>query len=215
MHRPATDPDRTSPSEVPLQYIPHPLTHSWIVIMPEKGNDSLLASRMGWVKSNRNSRTLRKKKLKKKKKEVQARGILYRGGGLWRRNFCHLLSQPGDDSFNYRKSTLPKEPSHTQNVLLERLKILNHLESAKMKVLVAQSCPTLLQRHKLYPTRLLCPWDSPGKNIGGVAISFSRGSLWPRNHTQVSCIAARFFTVWATREALLERLETLNHLKAL
>ena len=47
--------------------------------MPEKGNDSLLASHMGWVKSNRNSRTLREKKLKKKK-EVQARGILYRGG---------------------------------------------------------------------------------------------------------------------------------------
>ena len=36
-----------------------------------------------------------------------------------------------------------------------------------MKVLVAQSCPTLLQRHELYPTRLLCPWDSPGKNTGG------------------------------------------------
>ena len=40
-------------------------------------------------------------------------------------------------------------------------------KSAKMKVLVAQSCPTLLQRHELYPTRLLCPWDSPGKNTGG------------------------------------------------
>ena len=29
------------------------------------------------------------------------------------------------------------------------------------------------------------------------AISFSRGSSWPRNHTQVSCIADRFFTIWA------------------
>ena len=32
--------------------------------------------------------------------------------------------------------------------------------------LVAQSCQTLLQPHELYPTRLLCPWDFPGKNTG-------------------------------------------------
>ena len=48
---------------------------------------------------------------------------------------------------------------------------------------------------------LLCPWDSPGKNTGGVAILFSRGSSQPREWTWVSCIAERFFTVWATREA--------------
>ena len=29
----------------------------------------------------------------------------------------------------------------------------------------AQSFPTL-QPHGLQPTRLLCPWDSPGKNTG-------------------------------------------------
>ena len=34
-----------------------------------------------------------------------------------------------------------------------------------------------------------------------VAISFSRGSLWPRNWTQVSCIRGRPITVWATRES--------------
>ena len=30
---------------------------------------------------------------------------------------------------------------------------------------VTQSCPTL-QPHELKPTRLLCPWDSLGKNTG-------------------------------------------------
>ena len=30
-----------------------------------------------------------------------------------------------------------------------------------------------------------------------VAISFSRGSSWTRDGTQVSCIAGRFFTIWA------------------
>ena len=33
-----------------------------------------------------------------------------------------------------------------------------------------------------------------------VAISFLRGSSQPRDWTWVSCIAGRFFTVWATRE---------------
>ena len=34
-----------------------------------------------------------------------------------------------------------------------------------------------------------------------VAFSFSRGSSLPRDWTQVSCIAGRFFTHWATKEA--------------
>ena len=34
-----------------------------------------------------------------------------------------------------------------------------------------------------------------------VAISFSGGSSWPSDRTRISCIAGRFFTMWATREA--------------
>ena len=50
----------------------------------------------------------------------------------------------------------------------------------------------------------------PGSSIHGifqagvlewVAISFSRGSAWPRDLTGVSRIADRLFTIWATREA--------------
>ena len=46
----------------------------------------------------------------------------------------------------------------------------------------------------------------PGSSVHGilqprileqVAISFSRGSSWPRDQTQVSCIIGRFFTFWA------------------
>ena len=49
----------------------------------------------------------------------------------------------------------------------------------------------------------------PGSSVHGilharilewVAISFSRGSSWPRNQTQVSYIAGRFFTNWAMRD---------------
>ena len=50
----------------------------------------------------------------------------------------------------------------------------------------------------------------PGSSVHGilqvrilewVAISFSRGSSQPRNRTRVSCIAGRFFTTRATKEA--------------
>ena len=37
--------------------------------------------------------------------------------------------------------------------------------------------------------------------LNWIAISFSRGSSWSRNWTQVSFIAGKFFTDWAVREA--------------
>ena len=52
--------------------------------------------------------------------------------------------------------------------------------------------------------------SQPGSSVHGifqarilewVAISFSRGSPQPRDWTQVSCTAGKFFTDWATREA--------------
>ena len=50
-----------------------------------------------------------------------------------------------------------------------------------------------LQPRGPQPTRLLCPWDSPGKKTGMGCHSFSRGSSQPRDQTWVSCIASRFF----------------------
>ena len=52
-----------------------------------------------------------------------------------------------------------------------------------------------LRPHGLWPARLLCPWDSPGKNTGVVAMPSSRGSSQPRDQTQVSHIAGGFFTI--------------------
>ena len=62
------------------------------------------------------------------------------------------------------------------------------------------ACSDSLRPHGLKPTRLLCPWDSPGKNTGGFAIPSSRGSSQPRDGTCVSCIAGGFFTFWAIRK---------------
>ena len=59
-----------------------------------------------------------------------------------------------------------------------------------------QSCPTFCDHmdytvHGILQARIL-EW---------VAFPFSRGSSQSRHWTQVSCIAGRFFTSWATREA--------------
>ena len=68
-------------------------------------------------------------------------------------------------------------------------------------VLVTQSCLTLCDPADCSP---------PGPSVHGilqvripewVAMPFSRGSSWPKDRTQVSCIASRFFTIWATRKA--------------
>ena len=42
--------------------------------------------------------------------------------------------------------------------------------------------------------------ESPGKNIGVGCHALFRGSSQPRVRTQVSHIACRFFTIWATKE---------------
>ena len=53
--------------------------------------------------------------------------------------------------------------------------------------------------HGLLPTRLLSPWNSPGKNSGMGNHSLLWGIIPTQDWTQVSCIAGGFFTVWATR----------------
>ena len=55
-----------------------------------------------------------------------------------------------------------------------------------------------LQPHGLYN-----PWNSTGQYMEWVSFPFSREFSQPRDWTQVSCIAGRFFTSWATREAAL------------
>ena len=76
--------------------------------------------------------------------------------------------------------------------------------------LVVQSCLTLLRPHRRVDShpktavfRLLCPWGfSQERILEWVAISFSRGSSWPRAWTWVSCTGrwVFFFYHWATRE---------------
>ena len=49
----------------------------------------------------------------------------------------------------------------------------------------------------------LYPWNSPGQNAGVGSLSLLQVTFPTQELNQVSCIAGRFFTSWATREALL------------
>ena len=68
----------------------------------------------------------------------------------------------------------------------------------KVKEKVAQSCLTLCD-----PMAYIVHGILQARILEWVAFPFSRGSSQPRDQTQVSCIAGRFFTSWATRETPL------------
>ena len=62
-----------------------------------------------------------------------------------------------------------------------------------------------LQPHELQPARLLVHGIFQARILEWVAISFSRGSSWPRDWTHISCIGRQVFYHWATREAYVSR----------
>ena len=55
--------------------------------------------------------------------------------------------------------------------------------------------------NSLRPQGLTSPWNSSGQNTGVGSHFLLQGSSQPRDPTQISCLADRFFTSWATREA--------------
>ena len=65
---------------------------------------------------------------------------------------------------------------------------------------VAQSCLTLCHPRDCSPPGSSVHGILQARILGWVAISFFRGSSWPRDWTWVSNIAGRLLTVWATRK---------------
>ena len=74
------------------------------------------------------------------------------------------LTAPG--CYQYTRSDhFGKYPTHTKDIKNIRIKFsYQYPAAAAAKSL--QSYPTLCDPHGLQPTRLLRPWDSPGKNAG-------------------------------------------------
>ena len=98
--------------------------------------------------------------------------------------------------------------------------------SAKLPTRLLPACPKpsayfslyslshvrLLQPHGLWPARLLCPWDSPGKNIG-VGCRFLLQGIFPTQEPNPGLLHCRVFTDCDMREALqhLDVLPTPEH----
>ena len=72
--------------------------------------------------------------------------------------------------------------------------------------LVVQSCLTLCNPMDCSPPASSTQGILQERILEWVAMPSSRGSSQPRDQTQVSCIAGRFFTGWATREVHLSLL---------
>ena len=88
----------------------------------------------------------------------------------------------------------------------------NNLWSPKGKGgrgLVTQSCLSL-QRHGLWPTRLLCPLKSPGKNTGVREDSLPQG-IFPTQGLNLGLLHCRQILYhWATRETPKGKGEGIN-----
>ena len=108
--------------------------------------------------------------------------------------YIHL---EGKCFFKYHQSGFSFYSQQPMNCC-EKLQLDRHYACMRAKSL--QSCPTLST-----PVDCSLPGSSVHRIIQVripecVAIPFSRGSSWPRDWTQVSHIAGRFFTNWAIRE---------------
>ena len=111
-----------------------------------------------------------------------------------------LLNWITNVSNTYTHSVFCKKSSPLWMTLIICLCEKNRVHSQKIESEVAQSCPTLCDP-------MYC--SLPGSSIHGifqarildcVAISFSRGSSWPRDQIRVSHTADRLFTIWAIRK---------------
>ena len=114
---------------------------------------------------------------------------------------CHLLLQGSNPCLlcllHWQMDSLP--PSHlgsppfcnwgeqhfqTLALIWEVLSTINmnkQKQDMHVCVLTCWFMPNSLQRHGLWPARLLCPWDSPDKNTGVGCHALLRGSFWPRD----------------------------------
>ena len=72
---------------------------------------------------------------------------------------------------------------------------------------VSQSCLTLCDPMNYSPPGSLSLGILHTRILVWVAIPIFRGSSQFRDWTQISCIARGFFTIWATREALIKGVE--------
>ena len=114
-------------------------------------------------------------------------------GSIVAKSHEHMLGRTGGEKkkISAKGKQRPRELSYISDFVL-RTQPLSHVQLF------------CVGPHELYPTRLLCPCDFPARILECAAISFSRGSSWPRDRTCVPCFAEGFFTTEA-------HISDLNH----
>ena len=94
---------------------------------------------------------------------------------------------------------------HTANTVdwFSQLLLAQLLKASITKQLsFCESASHSVVSNSLRPHGLYSPWNLQTRILKWVGFPFFRGFSQPRDWIQVSCIAGRFFTSWATREAL-------------
>ena len=86
--------------------------------------------------------------------------------------------------------------------IMNRIYVWRQFTLDKMKVWVAQSCPTLWP-YAMWPTRLLCPWNFPGKNTW-VGCHFLLQRNFPTQGSNLGLLLCRRIIIWATRESQIK-----------
>ena len=108
------------------------------------------------------------------------------------------MPDTGQSVFNgYRISVLQDAKCSGDGCWLHKIWMYLMLLTA----LVSKLCLTLCDSMGYTPPESFVHGILRARTLEWAAFPFSWGSSWPRDGTQVSCIAGRFFTIWVTREA--------------
>jgi len=118
----------------------------------------------------------------------------------WKRTWCWERLRAGGDDWGLSGMPLASDSSQHTRIMLRGRHSHEHTQSVKGKVSVAQSCSTFCGPVDSSPPDFCVRGILQARILEWVAISFSRGSSQPRDRICVSCVAGRFFTIWATRK---------------
>ena len=113
-------------------------------------------------------------------------------GSLWS---CHISPKP---LFPLAKAGHGARPRHAFSPFLSWT--FSSSTSMEVRLLFTQLCPALCNPMNCILPGYFVHGALQARILEWVAIPFSRGSSQPKNWTQVSWTAGRFFTIWATRK---------------
>ena len=116
----------------------------------------------------------------------------------------HLLPNTYLTQFNFLPAA--SSPPESENIQMPMFHGEYPTASTRVRWVTSVMSDSL-QPHGLYPARILCPWDSPGKIIGVVCHSLFQGIFLTQRSNPCplisSALAGRFFTNNTTSEAPL------------